>query len=281
MSLGGYPAPYLEAVLAYAAEQNIIPIAAAGNIWPFIVYPAKYNEVIAVGASNIDNKVWSGSAKGSAVDFCAPGEQVYCADWDNSSPNRKPIVNNGSGTSFSTAFTAATAALWLEKFDRNQLLSSLHNDQRLVDVFRAHVKKTVNTPSSWDRNVNGAGILNVEALLNDNFPKTNNIVARTEWQRWQETSAQEILYNLFENSDPVIIRQRLKLFFADMDVDEVMADFGQEVIKLLMETSQAIEQIQSAIDAAQTDVEEHIDNAIDTLTDFASVPLGSVAQWFD
>ncbi len=281
MSLGGYPAPYLEAVLTYAASQNIIPIAAAGNIWPFVIYPARYASVIAVGASNEENKPWQGSAKGKTVDFCAPGEQVYCADWDDSRPNRKPILGNGSGTSFSTAFTAGAAAIWLEKFGRNQLIANLPNNLRLVDVFNAHVKRTVTKPSGWDNSLYGEGVLNINKLINSNLPDLNSVTSKVDWQNWRERSPLSLLYDLFEHSDPVIVREKLALFLANNDPETVMTDFGYEVIELLMQTPQSIIEINNAIQAAQSEARDHIDNAIDAVMDFASDPLGSIAQWFD
>ena len=52
MSLGGYPAPELECVVAHAVYNNIITVAAAGNYYPLVVYPAAYEECIAVGGSH-------------------------------------------------------------------------------------------------------------------------------------------------------------------------------------------------------------------------------------
>ena len=43
-------------------------LAAAGNQVGFVVAPANYGEVIAVAASNIQDRPWSGSSHGPAVD---------------------------------------------------------------------------------------------------------------------------------------------------------------------------------------------------------------------
>ena len=57
ISLGGYPAPILEWVITWAVAQNVIVVAAAGNVYPFVVYPAAYPACIGVGASTIDGLV--------------------------------------------------------------------------------------------------------------------------------------------------------------------------------------------------------------------------------
>lgn len=51
ISLGGYPAPILEWAIAWAVAQNVIVVAAAGNVYPFVVYPAAYPACIGVGAA--------------------------------------------------------------------------------------------------------------------------------------------------------------------------------------------------------------------------------------
>ena len=62
-----------------ALDAGTIVLAAAGNEVGFVVFPAAFDEVIAVAASNIRDEPWSGSSHGPAVDITAPGESVWRA----------------------------------------------------------------------------------------------------------------------------------------------------------------------------------------------------------
>lgn len=56
-------------------------LAAAGNCVGVVVYPARYEEVIAVAGINKADQPWKGTCRGEAVDISAPGEFVlraYC-----------------------------------------------------------------------------------------------------------------------------------------------------------------------------------------------------------
>jgi subtilisin len=82
MSLGGGPPPSaLETMCNLAWSKGALLIAAAGNHYPpappnSVMYPAKYDNVIAV--SNIDNTNvrWPTSCYGPEVELCAPGVNV-------------------------------------------------------------------------------------------------------------------------------------------------------------------------------------------------------------
>ena len=80
MSLGGRAFFGLERAINDAVRRDIIVVNAAGNCIGMVVAPASYDNAIAVGATNADNKPWKGSSKGRAVDISAPGEDVYVAD---------------------------------------------------------------------------------------------------------------------------------------------------------------------------------------------------------
>ena len=69
----------LERAIAYAVGEGVVVLAAAGNVWPWVVYPARYDQVIACAACNCQRAVWSKSASGDTVDVTAPGESVWVA----------------------------------------------------------------------------------------------------------------------------------------------------------------------------------------------------------
>jgi thermitase len=121
MSLGGPLGPkYLKKAIEDAIENGIIVLAAAGNIWPFVVYPAKFDEVIAVAACNCKGKPWSGSARGTAVDLSAPGESVWRA---KTAKPGKFVTKRSSGTSYAVAATVGACALWLAYHGRDNLIA--------------------------------------------------------------------------------------------------------------------------------------------------------------
>ncbi|HEY9115891.1 MAG TPA: S8 family serine peptidase [Bacteroidales bacterium] len=95
-----------------AYEQGITVIASTGNgNIEFISYPAREENVIAVGATDFDDERWVfnqnlGSNYGNQIDLSAPGENILVLDNNGSS-------YEASGTSISTAIVSATVALML------------------------------------------------------------------------------------------------------------------------------------------------------------------------
>ncbi|HYG78952.1 MAG TPA: S8/S53 family peptidase, partial [Pyrinomonadaceae bacterium] len=102
ISLGGLPSPYLRWAIQYAVLNNVIVVAAAGNFWPAVVYPAAYPECIAVGGSTADDMNWMYSARnwlGPAIDISAPSEFIVNATWNAAGV---PTTGTNHGTSFGT-----------------------------------------------------------------------------------------------------------------------------------------------------------------------------------
>ncbi len=114
LSLGWLtPSVTMQNAINYAYNNNVVVVAAAGNNMPpyatipFTCYPAAFDHVIAVSATNSSNVRWLGSNYGSFVDLSAPGEMVFSTFWSNG-------VNGygwGSGTSAAAPHVAAAAAL--------------------------------------------------------------------------------------------------------------------------------------------------------------------------
>jgi len=125
MSLGGEEDSYeLYKAIQYASKRGIIIVCAAGNN-PFgnLTYPAKYSEVISVGATNVRNRHTWYSSMGRQLDIVAPGGDL---DADLNSDNRRDgIVENTvdyldlsknlylyeAGTSMAAPHVSATVAL--------------------------------------------------------------------------------------------------------------------------------------------------------------------------
>lgn len=163
MSLGGIFSEALRAAVQKAVSANIIVVAAAGNCVGEVVWPARYEETIAVGGVNEANKPWRGSSRGPSIAISGPAEFVLRADArDATNPD---AVSGGQGTSFATAHLAGVAALWLAHHGRENLISLLPAGATLQDMFRAVVRTTARVPNGFDTQRYGAGIINAEAAI--------------------------------------------------------------------------------------------------------------------
>lgn len=139
----------------------MIVLAAAGNCVRLVVWPARYDECIAVAGTNSADRMWKGSCRGSAVDISAPAQNVLKAN-----AARGGAVGQGQGTSFAVALTAGVAALWLAHHGRADLIAAARaRGETLQDMFRRLVRATARRPAGWDTFQLGAGIADARALL--------------------------------------------------------------------------------------------------------------------
>ena len=93
-------------IINYATfNRDVLVVAACGNsnnsVW---MYPAAYDNVLSVAATDSMDVRWAQSSYGSRVDLCAPGTFVY-STWVSN------IYFSSHGTSFSAPMVAAAAAL--------------------------------------------------------------------------------------------------------------------------------------------------------------------------
>jgi hypothetical protein len=173
MSLGGVGfSPALRAAIQAAIRDGVIVLAAAGNQVGFVVSPANYGEVIAVAASNIRDRPWSGSSHGPAVDITAPGESVHVARARKGGGGTNEYTTGpGSGTSFAVGLTAGVAALWLAHHGRDALITR-YGKANLQAVFVDALRRSARRPRGWDTGEYGPGIVDADALLAAGLPAT-------------------------------------------------------------------------------------------------------------
>lgn len=165
MSLGGLPSLAVHAAARAAVNKGAIVLAAAGNCVRLVVYPARYDEVIAVAGINVADRPWLGSSRGRSVDIAAPAELVWRAQRQRV---EDPItaVSGGQGTSFAVALTAGVAALWLSHHGRDTVRAEA--GRRGVPVhtlFKTALQATSRKPAVWDADDFGPGIVDAEQLL--------------------------------------------------------------------------------------------------------------------
>ncbi|MBM3546390.1 MAG: S8/S53 family peptidase [Alphaproteobacteria bacterium] len=309
ISLGGYTTEILRWAIQVAVFANVIVVAAAGNYWPLVVYPAAYPECIAVGGSTADDLSWAYSARnflGPDIDISAPSEFVVNATWAGTTSTTQA----NDGTSFGTALVAGAAALWLQTFGRTTLITALGGRAPLQELFRAHLVATARVPSGWNSALDGPGILDLSGLLSaaslpnpTTFPIPAWLIA---FFNSLAAGANLLMNDLFgQNLSGGVPRWADALF---ADAEGAMTEFGAEVMQLIMSNPLAADMIQSldgaarAADEAAANAEEAAeeiadqarlaaeqaaqtagevaDAVVDAVSDGASNAVSTVAGWF-
>jgi hypothetical protein len=110
MSFAGPKDALIERGIAAMAARGIVMVAAAGNSGAKSppLYPAANANVIAVSATDAQDRLFSASNRGSYIAISAPGVDIFLP-----APDAKYQMT--SGTSFSAAYVSGLAALLLER----------------------------------------------------------------------------------------------------------------------------------------------------------------------
>jgi subtilisin family serine protease len=150
MSFAGPPDEGLAEAVDRAAKQGVIMVAAAGNGGPQAkpAYPAAYADVIAVTATDADDRLYEKANRGSYLTVAAPGVDVYVT-----APNKRHRFS--TGTSMAAAHVSGLVALMLE---RNRELT-------IADVREAIVRTARDLGARGIDVQFGAGRIDAAALL--------------------------------------------------------------------------------------------------------------------
>jgi serine protease len=114
LSLGGSgKSRILEDAVDHALGKGVVVVAAAGNSSKSVGYPAAYDGVIAVSASDSNDKIAWFSSRGPQVAIAAPGVNVTQQTVCDAGRNRCEIFGSFSGTSMASPHVAGAAAMMI------------------------------------------------------------------------------------------------------------------------------------------------------------------------
>ncbi|TES95370.1 MAG: hypothetical protein E3J90_09830 [Promethearchaeota archaeon] len=217
MSFGG---TYDDSIICYlcwaAYMQGIVLVAAAGNYNERgILFPAVYDEVIAVGAIDENNLRWDegedGSNYGPELDFVAPGVNVYTTMNSDIIP-----YDDGTGTSFATPHIAGICALILSEhpeLPRDSTRPSIVKDILISSCF------DLGPPGKDDEY--GYGLVNAYAIF-DTIPPEVTITSPTHGS---VVSRYTVLIEADASDDLAIKRVRCKIDNSLWLVDDTEAPY--------------------------------------------------------
>lgn len=131
MSLGSTESSrQLKSAIDYANNKGCIIFCAAGNSGPSvdIMYPAKYDNTIAIGAIDRNLNRTDFTCSGNSLDFLAPGHEIIgCV------PGDKYAIM--SGTSMSNPFAVGLASLLLA-YNKREKKYKLNSYKDYVEIFK-------------------------------------------------------------------------------------------------------------------------------------------------
>ncbi|WP_243700404.1 S8 family peptidase [Halorussus pelagicus] len=114
----------LKDAVEYAERNGVLLVGAAGGSGPCsscVGYPAAYEEVVAVSATNSNDELASFSSRGPEIELAAPGRDLTTVDSGGS-------CATFSGTSFATAHVSGVAALVMAQgYDNTGARTRLQN----------------------------------------------------------------------------------------------------------------------------------------------------------
>ena len=173
ISLGlPYYWPALHAAVRYATEQGVIVVAASGNYWPAVVYPARFPEVLAAANCGSTLREWRWASAGDAVDILAPGVAVQSAYCKREGAQITFSVIPGTGTTFAAACCTGLAALWLSVHGgRKELIEQYDGEARRVSqAFHYLIRATAMALPEVSLTLYGEGLPQADELLKAPLP---------------------------------------------------------------------------------------------------------------
>jgi len=169
--------------LYYAVNKGVVPVCAAGNCWPWVVYPAAYASrglSVAIGAITPDWTPWAKTPQGR-ITIGAPGENVWGARAEMKNGRLDFSLRPAQGTTLATSITSGVAALWFSHHGPGALRDlATQRGATVLSLFAQSVVQGAQKPPDRDwtndeRGRVGPGMLNAVAVLDYDLlsaPKT-------------------------------------------------------------------------------------------------------------
>ena len=164
MSFAGPADREVSIMLAALGRKGIVLVAAAGNAGPRSrpLYPAAEPNVIAVTATDADDKLFDQANRGTHIAVAAPGVAILAAAPDEG-------YRMQSGTSFAAAQVSGVAALLIER-NRNLDAASI---RRILTT----TARDLGAPGHDDQF--GAGLVDALVAVEQATPKATDVSAQT------------------------------------------------------------------------------------------------------
>ncbi|MCH7974254.1 MAG: S8 family peptidase [Bacteroidetes bacterium] len=176
-SLGPWDYTEIHEALIDAYQEGVILIASNGNsspndnnhspelcdlsFVPVINYPAAYPEVISISGTNKTDNFINGYNYGSFVDASAPGSTILTTNYSSVTPDPGSLKVGLSGTSFSSAMTAALAGL-IKSVNSNLTVSQVKG---IITTSADKIGQYSYNSSGWNQYM-GYGRINAHNALN-------------------------------------------------------------------------------------------------------------------
>jgi serine protease len=163
LSLGGSSNSHILAeAVRYAQGKGALIIAAAGNSGKAVGYPAAYEGVVAVSATDTNDKVAWFSSRGPQIALAAPGVGVTQQTVCESGRNKCELFGTFSGTSMASPHVAGSAALLMAMgmTDPSAVRETLLGTAR---------PSAAGAAAEQPSELYGAGIVNVAAAVHSVF----------------------------------------------------------------------------------------------------------------
>lgn len=145
----------LDDAVQYAYNKGSIIFCAAGNSGEDvdIMYPAKCENTIAIGAIDRLLQRTKFTCSGETLDFLAPGHEILsCVPG-----NQYAIM---SGTSMSNPFAVGCASLALSQYRKNGMSNSLKTYHDYIELFKKNATHLSDSRYSNQKRYEGYGIIN-------------------------------------------------------------------------------------------------------------------------